>query len=144
MRIKQTLSAFVFALAFFGLIFSPLVSAKTGDICGSTTLKDGQSCCGGVVTSIIACEQTGGKDAGTNNTGIWGLLVTAINILTAGIGIVAVAGIVYGAVLYTTAGDKASQVTQAKTVIFEVAVGLVMYALMFSFLNFIIPGGVFK
>jgi hypothetical protein len=75
--------------------------------------------------------------------GIWGLLLLAINILTAGIAVVAVAGIVYGSIIYASAGGSPEQVKKAKTIILNVVVGLVAYALLYSFLNFIIPGGIF-
>ena len=141
MKIKQTLLIFALLVGIGGFLISPLVSAKAGDPCGTSTLKDGESCCGGVVTSIISCSQTGGKD--TKDTGIWGILLLVINILTAGIGIAAVGGVLYGSILYSTAAGSPEQTKKAKVTILNVVVGLVAYALMYSFLNFIIPGGLF-
>jgi hypothetical protein len=86
-------------------------------------------------TVIINC----GK--GTN--GIWAILLIVINIMSAGVGILAVGGIVYGAILFTTAEDKADQVSKAKGVITNVVIGLVAFALMYAGLQFILPGGVF-
>jgi|GEM_PF-341043 len=77
-------------------------------------------------------------------TGIWYILMIAINILTAGIGIVAVGGLVYGSILYASAGGGPEQVKKAKTIITDIAIGLVAYAFMYAFLNFIIPGGLFS
>jgi len=77
------------------------------------------------------------------NTGVWGILLLAINILTAGVGVAAVGGIVYGAILYSSAGGSQEQVKKAVGVITNVVIGVVAYALMFSLLNFIIPGGLF-
>ena len=74
---------------------------------------------------------------------MWGLLIIALNILTAGVGVLAVGGIVYGAILYTTAEDKADQVKKAQDVIQNVVIGLIAFALMWAGLNFLIPGGVF-
>lgn len=99
-------------------------------------------CCGNTSTSIIACNEDNSSDKIENNA-IWALLMIVINIMTAGIGILAVAGIVYGAVLYTTAEDKADQVKKATGIIQNVVIGLILYALMWAGLNFIIPGGVF-
>lgn len=76
--------------------------------------------------------------------GIWGLLLMIVQILTAGVGIVAIGGFVYAAILYTTAEGNAGQVTKAKVTIFNVVLGLVLYALMWAVLQFLIPGGVFK
>lgn len=128
------------------------VLAKAGDQCGFDVLADGQiccdnvpttNCCGGVETSIINCTQTGGGNR-AENTGIWGVLLLAINILTAGVGVAAVGGIVYSSILYTTAGGSPEQAKKARTVIVNTVVGMITYALMFSFLNFIIPGGMFS
>jgi|GEM_PF-960897 len=117
--------------------------ASTGNGENPEALNKGATgTCGGVGTSIIKCDQDNSGDIESN--AIWGLLLIAINILTAGIGLVAVGGIIYAAILYTTAQDKAAQVTKAKEVIFNVILGLVLFALMYAFLQFLIPGGVFQ
>ena len=120
MKIKQTIVAIALLIGLGCFFVSPIVSA-TED-------------CGSFSTSIIPCKTDG-------QSGIWGLLKLAINILTAGIGIVAVGGVVYGSILYTTAGGSAEQMKEAKHIIFNVVLGLVAYALMYAFLNYIIPGG---
>jgi hypothetical protein len=111
---------------------------------GTTPIKDPVTGtdCGGVQTAIIKCDQNNQDDSLSNN-GIWGLLLIAINIMTAGVGVLAVAGIVYGAVLYSTAEDKADQVNKAVDIIRNVIIGLIAFALMWAGLNFIVPGGVF-
>ena len=91
-----------------------------------------------VKTSIIPV------DCSTGGNPIWGLLLMAINILTAGIGIVAIGGIIYAAILWTTAEDKNAQIVKSKETIFNVVVGLVAFALLYAFLQFLIPGGVFN
>lgn len=83
-------------------------------------------------------------DCSKGGNPIWGLLLMVINILTAGIGIVAIGGIVYAAILWTTAEDKNAQIVKSKTTIFNVVVGLVGFALLYAFLQFLIPGGVFS
>ena len=98
--------------------------------------------CAGVDTAIIKCDPDASGETKTN--GVWQLLLMVVNILTAGVGVIAVAGIVYGAVLYTTAEDKADQVKQATNIITNVVIGLVLFALMWAGLNFIVPGGVFS
>ncbi|MBC7943453.1 hypothetical protein H7X68_03070 [Candidatus Saccharibacteria bacterium] len=127
MNIKQTVIALSFLIGIGGILVSPVVSAAE---------------CGGVKTSIISCPEKGGKDI--ENTGVWGILVLVINIMTAGIGVLAIAGVVYGSVLYTSAGDSSEKVSKARAVIRNVVIGIIAYALMYSALNFIIPGGLFK
>jgi amino acid transporter len=81
---------------------------------------------------------------GAQDTGAWGLLVFAIKIMTAGVGILAVGGIAWGAILYASASDSAEQTKKAKDIIRNVVIGVICYALMYLVLNFLIPGGVFS
>ena len=78
------------------------------------------------------------------DTGLWGVLLMAINLLTAGVGILAVAGIVYASIMYASAGGNADQTKKAMGIIANVVVGVLAFALMFTVLNFLIPGGLFK
>lgn len=146
MKIKQTLLSIVFiALISVGItVFcAPITSATAGDPCGESTLKEGESCCGGVVTSVINCDQSG--DTGSiENSGVWGLLLLAINILTGAIGIAAVGGLVFGGIMYSSAGGNPEKTKQAITIITNVVIGIVAYVLMYSVLNYLIPGGLFK
>jgi hypothetical protein len=133
MKIKQTIKILVVSAM---LLVSGFALATPTNTFADT--------CGGVTTAIIHCDQTGGKGAAVSNTGVWGVLLLAINILTAGVGIAAVGGIVYGAILYTSAGGSPEQVKKAMQIITNVVIGVVAYALMFSGLNFLIPGGLFN
>lgn len=105
---------------------------------------DGQPCCGGVPTSIIGCDQPGGDDADVKDTGLWGILIMTINILLAGVGVLALAGIIYGAMLYISAGGNAEQVKKAMGIFTNVVIGVVAFAGMWLLLNFLIPGGAFN
>ena len=97
--------------------------------------------CGGVETAIIKCDEDG--SGGYENSGAWGILLVAINILTAGIGIVAVAGVVYASILYASAGGNPEQTKKAMGMITNIVIGVLAFALMYALLNFIIPGGLF-
>jgi len=132
MSIKQKINQIVIGLS---ILASPLL------IIGSP-LTAFAATCGGVQTTIISCTQDG-TGTNVNNSGVWGLLLLAINILTAGVGVAAVGGIVYGSILYTSAGGSPDGVKKAREVITNVVIGIVAYALMYSILNFIIPGGLF-
>lgn len=130
-------------LAVSVLVFCPITFAAAGDPCGKDdVLKAGESCCGGVKTSIIKCDQNNETGVGVQGNSLWGVLSLAINILTAGIGIAAVAGIIYGAVLYSSAGGGQENVKKAKEIIQNVVIGLLAYGLMYALLNYIIPGGI--
>lgn len=124
-------------------------NAKTGKCYDGMKCGDGSSPALDTNSLPVPCKD-GSIVAGysptissVTNSGLWGILITAINILTAGIGIAAVGGIIYGSILYTSAGGNADQVKKAKDIIKNIVIGLVAYALMYSVLNFIIPGGIF-
>ena len=131
MNIKQKILHFGFAALIVLGVSSVLVSPVFAD-------------CGGVATSVVDCAQTGTSGSGIANTGVWGILLLAINILTALVALAAVGGVVYGAVLYTSAGGSQEQVKKAMGIITNVVIGVITYALMYSVSNFLIPGGIFS
>lgn len=94
--------------------------------------------CGGITTALIDCG------SGTGKEGIIKMLAWFIRILTVIIGIVAVGAIVYASILYASAHDSEQQVNQAKEIIRNVVIGLVLYALMGAAINFLVPGAVFS
>lgn len=119
MKTKQTL-----------LLYGMLISLCGSFLFAQTTLAAN---CGGVETSLINC------DPGTN--GVWGLLLFVVNLLSAGVGLVAIGGIVYASILYTSAKGAVDQVKRAIKIIINVATGLALYALMYALINFLVPGG---
>ncbi len=141
-----------------GLCIGPMTSEASAAMCGGKVLKSGETCCGGVkngdilkgdekccagvATSILDCGKESPDDITT--TGIWTLLIMGINILTAGIGVAAIGGIVFGSIMYTTAGGSSEQVKKANTIITNTVIGIIVYALMYTFVNFLIPGGLFS
>lgn len=115
------------------------ISILLGIVCTTTCLL-GQTAlaatCNGTDTLII--------DNCTGSDGIQSILLLAINILSVGVGIVAVGSLVYGAILYGTGGGDVAKTSRAIKLMINVAVGLILYALMYSFLQFLIPGGIFN
>jgi hypothetical protein len=139
MKIKQKIQMLLIAIASFGglVALTPLTVAAAGN----------NNC--GVDTSIIKCPTDTNNNVSNTNTdvsktAVFQLLIIAIKILTGGIGVLAIAGIVYGSIMYTTAAGSPEQVKKAIEIFRNVVIGIVAYALMFGFLNFIIPGGVFQ
>lgn len=100
--------------------------------------------CGDATTSIISCDTPNKKSDRVEDNAIWKLLIMVLNIMIAGVGILAVGGIVYGSVLYASAGDRPEQTKKAKEIILNVVIGLIAFGLMYSLLNFLIPGGIFN
>lgn len=90
-------------------------------------------------TSILPCTGTDGQD-----NGVWGILILIINIMSGGVGVLAVAGLVYGSIMYSSAGGNAERQKKARSILANVGIGLVLYALMFAVLNYLVPGGLFR
>lgn len=131
MRVKQTIKQLLLAAI---LVFGVGVT-----LVAPTAL----AACDGVETSVINCE-TDPNDNSIQGTGIWQVLLIAINILTAGVAIAAVGGLIYASILYTSAGGGQEQIKKATTMFTNIVIGIIAYALMYSGLNFLIPGGLFN
>lgn len=66
-----------------------------------------------------------------------------ILLFTASIGVLAVISYLLAAIQYSGAGDDPSAVNKAKDRAFKTTIGLIAYIFLFSFLNYLIPGGLF-
>jgi len=137
MKIKQTILSLALLL---GVVSVAVTSPVMAD-CTPNPSKN-ISCCAGVQVSIISCKAVDNKSV--QSSGVFELLILILNIMTAGVGILAVGGIAYGSALYASAGDKPEQTKKAIEIIRNVIIGLVAYGLMFVVLNFLIPGGIFN
>lgn len=133
MKLKQTIKQLVVAAV---LVLGTLVVA-------AVVTPTAQAACDGVETAVINCETDPSKP-GVEGTGIWQVLLIAINILTAGVAIAAIAGLIYASILYTSAGGGQEQLKKAYTMFTNIVIGIIAYALMYSGLNFLIPGGLFN
>lgn len=104
----------------------------------------GKEKCGNVGTFFdFGCGAVDPKGGGSNNP-IFRILLTVIAWLTAGVMVAVIGGIVYGGFLYLTAQDNASQTQKGIIVIVDSVIGLILFGLMWTILNFIIPGGIYN
>lgn len=71
-------------------------------------------------------------------------LKDVVNFLAAGVGIVVIANVILGGIQYSMAGGNADGVGKAKTRITNALLALLAFLLMYGFLQWIIPGGVFN
>jgi D-alanyl-D-alanine dipeptidase len=90
--------------------------------------------CAGVDTAVLGC--------GDNDNGIWAILLTAVNILTAGVITLGVIGVTVSAIEYAKAGADSSKVATSKRRISEIVIGLVIWTMIAFFLEFLLPGGI--
>lgn len=126
MKLKQTVLGLGIFTAFVG---SPLLVPASASALECSVLPD----------SICSRAETGTLEG----SGTWALLLFVIQLLTAGVGLVAVAMIAYASFLYTTARSDESQTKQAKEMIRNVVIGLLVYVFMWAGVQWLIPGGIF-
>lgn len=89
--------------------------------------------CGDVETSLIQCDGEGG---------IGGVLLIVINVLLIGIGAAAVIGIIISGVQYSASAGDPALMAKARKRIIEIIIGVLAYGLLWTFLQWLIPGGV--
>ena len=80
-----------------------------------------------------------GQVCDTDGSSIFGLLLTIIDIMTIGVGILGVIGISITGIQYLTAGGNEEKTRKAKQRMFEIIIGLAVYAVFFLFLQWILP-----
>lgn len=68
------------------------------------------------------------------------LLLLIAKILLYGIGVAAVIGVVIAGIMYLTAADNEQKMAKSKLLLKEVVIGLLLWAALFSILNWLIPG----
>jgi hypothetical protein len=91
--------------------------------------------CGEADTVLIACKGTGVQAIGD-------VLRIGISVLTVLIGIAATGGLAWAAILYAKAEDNASNVSEAKEMIRNVVIGIIVYGFLIAIVNWLVPGGV--
>lgn len=64
--------------------------------------------------------------------------------MTAGVGLLATGGVVYGGFLYLTAQGKPAQTQKGVATIMNALIAVTLYALAFAIINYLIPGGVLQ
>ncbi len=74
---------------------------------------------------------------------IMDLLKWGVNILSGAVLVAAVIVLIIGAIQYSASGGDPNGVKAAKTKITNVLIGIVAYIFLYSFLQWLIPGGVF-
>lgn len=77
-----------------------------------------------------------------NGSAIFAILAIVIQILTGLIAIAATIGIVIAGITYLTSSDNVDKQIKARSRIFNIALGLGFYAISFTLINFLIPGGI--
>lgn len=71
-------------------------------------------------------------------------LNTIVNFLAGLVAIVVIGVIIFGGIQYISAGDNATQITAAKQRVMNGIIALLIFIFTYAFLQWLIPGGVFK
>ena len=103
----------------------------------------GQKVCGNTKTAYVECRPSGGT-SGIEATDMWYLFSVLLNILLALFIVAAVGVLIWAGTLYASSADNAAKLNQAKKYIRNVLIAVVAYVLLYAFLQFLIPGGIFK
>ena len=99
--------------------------------CNEDQLKNG---C--VSTSILSGGCSCDNGQGSEVTRI---LTTVVNVMTIGVGILGVIGIMVVGIQYLTAGGDEGKMRKAKQRLSEIVIGIVVYVLIYALLYFLIP-----
>ena len=93
--------------------------------------------CGQAETVLIKCSRdTQGALA------IATVLRIAVNILSVIIGVAAVGGLAWASVLYAKAQDNSGNVSEARELIRNIVIGILLYGFLVAIVNWLVPGGV--
>lgn len=90
--------------------------------------------CAGAETSLIECKE--GGDGGVNH-----ILILIIDILSIGVGVLAVISLSWAGILYLTSKGDTSKTTIAKRRIGEIVIGIAVYSVIFVLVQWLLPGG---
>lgn len=91
--------------------------------------------CGKAETVLISCEGEGIGALGD-------VLKIFISVLSVIIGIAAVGGLAWASILYAKAEDNASSVSEARELIRNIVIGILLYGFLVAIVNWLVPGGV--
>ena len=110
---------------------------------GGTTLSNGQDC-----STYDPCDPTPSNpdaaSAGDCSTIIQNYVDPLILFLGAGVGLVIVIMTVIGGIQYITSGGDPNHVAEAKKRIANALLALIAWIIIWAFLEWIVPGGLFK
>lgn len=89
------------------------------------------------------CAAGEGTDLTGENCGIIDLLNTVFSFVSGGVALAVVFNIIVAGIQYSSAQGDPSSVGKAKKRIMDAVLALLMYALVYAFVQWLIPGGVF-
>ena len=118
---------------------TPAASPSTTSPCGA-----GVSCSSGLPVDCRNDENSSDNTAKciNGNKIVTEVINPAIKIFSVVVGVVAVIMLIIGGILYSASQDDPKRVALARKIIIDVVIGVAAYALLFAFVNYILPQGV--
>ena len=124
-KIKYILASLALVLGIGAVGFSPLMATEAN----AAICSGAKDCIGDAV------DKSGGNN---NTTDLNALIKNIVNILLFIVGVASVIMIIIGGLKYTTSAGDQSAITSAKNTILYSIVGLVVAALSFAIVNFVV------
>jgi hypothetical protein len=114
------------------------------DAGGSMKHPSSQSSLGGDSAPTPSGEDPAIKCSQNNCDFVGKYVNPAINLLSIAFGLIAVISIIMGGIQYTVSGGDPQKVTSAKQRIAKTIVAVLAYFVLYAFLQFLVPGGLFN
>ena len=125
---KNFLTKFLIGCGVAVSILIPSMTAVTAVRCPDGTARSGES-----LPSYAECS----TEATTGDDSLMSRVKVIINVVLGILGVVAVAMIIVGGIMYTTSQGNPDKVKQAKDIVIYSIVGLVVALLGFAIVNFV-------
>ena len=100
----------------------------------SESTNDKKNSCGGVETVLFNCD-------GEDEKGMRHILLSIMDIMGVGIGILGVIGIMVAGIQYLAAAGDETKTIKARRRIAQIIIGIICYALLWSLAQWLLPGG---
>lgn len=146
---KKIITKMIIAISLSAMVFGfmPTPVYATGDkpATQANPLENKSSSPSGLKCAVLPqflCDAS--DESNLETSGTWLLLLFILRILTALIGVIAVAMFAWAGYMYATAGGDTGLVKQSKELMTNTAIGLILYLFVFSLLQFLVPGGIFN
>lgn len=110
-------------------------AADSDEDSGGSTLPD--------PTKSNDCKASSFSQLNSNNCGIIKMVIVITNAMSALVGVVIVAMLVWGGIQYSSAGADPSKVQAAKQKIINAIIALVLFIFGYALLQWLVPGGIF-
>lgn len=80
---------------------------------------------------------------GSGSSPINALILWVITLMSMGVGIAVVIGIIFGGILYAMSDGDAGKAKEGQQIIVNAVIGLFLFIFLYAAANFLIPGGLF-